>query len=159
MRTKLKDMEPISSILGHGLVALDMSVTEKDDMITRLVELLASKGGVKDKGGLLGDVMARESLESTGLGHGVGLPHCRTEHVTDVGIVFCRPATPVEYGSLDGAPVSLVFLVVSPSSSEGEYIKILARLSRLLRKEEFRAALLAARTADEVVAMFAAEGA
>lgn len=152
-------MELISSMLGRGLVALDMNVSEKNEMIAELVELLASKGGVNDTDGLLSAVMARESLESTGLGHGVGLPHCRTEHVADVGVVFARPARPVEYGSLDGAPVSLVFLVVSPSSREGDYIKILARLSRLLRKEEFRAALLAARTPDEVVTLFAAEGA
>jgi PTS system fructose-specific IIC component len=152
-------MELISSMLARGLVALDMKASAKNEMIAELVELLTSSGGVNDRTGLLSDVMARESLESTGLGHCVGLPHCRTEHVTDVAVVFGRPLRPVEYGSLDGAPVSLVFLVVSPSSREGDYIKILARLSRLLRKEEFRAALIAARTPDDVVALFAAEGA
>jgi PTS system fructose-specific IIC component len=152
-------MELISSMLSHGLVALDMKVSAKDEMIRQLVDLLASKGGVNDVAGLLRDVMARESLESTGLGHGVGLPHCRTEHVANVAVVFGRPAHPVEYGSLDGDPVRLVFLVVSPASRESDYIKLLARLSRLLRKEEFRKALLTAQTVDEIAGLFAAEGA
>ncbi len=152
-------MEQISSILARGLVALDIPVSEKDELIARLVRILADHSEKNEYDGLLSDVMARESLESTGLGHGVGLPHCRSEHITDVGIVFGRPTHPLEYGSLDGAPVNLVFLVVAPSRREGDYIKILARLSRLLRREEFRAALLDAGTQEEIVRLFTSEGA
>ena len=110
-------MEQISKLLSGGHVALDIQTTQKNEVIRQLVDVLVSQGGVIDRDGLLRDVMQREELESTGLGRGVGLPHCRSDHVDRIGLVFGRTEAAIEYGSLDGMPVSLVFLVVSPSSS------------------------------------------
>ena len=101
---------------------------------------------------------AREETYSTGLGHGFAIPHCKSEAVVHPSLAIVRLATPIEWGSLDEQPVSIVMLLVVPSSdSAGSHMKIFARLARRLMHESFRDRLRAAESAEGLVGVLREE--
>src|SRR5262249_50786431 len=133
----------------HVSVANDTEglVRSKQEAITRLAALLAE--GPVD--GVSATEIARvlderEKLQSTGVGGGVAIPHGAIERLQRlVGAVLLCP-TPIEFEAIDGEPVSILFAVIGPKRATGEHLKTLARVSRLLRDDRFRARLLEAPT-------------
>jgi len=147
----------LTDILSPERVDLDLDATTKDEVIERLVDLVAASLNGVDHAAVLRAVRAREELMSTGVGNSVAIPHGKTNAVTSLVAAFGRCSEPVEYEALDGQPVSLVFLLVGPEDAAGPHIKALSRISRLLSYEEFRHHLARAGTADEILAAIAAE--
>jgi mannitol/fructose-specific phosphotransferase system IIA component (Ntr-type) len=86
---------------------------------------------------------------STGIGHGVAIPHGKSAAVSELRMAAGRVAEPVEFDALDGQPVELLFLLVGPETAAGPHIKALSRISRLVRKDEVRDRLISARDAGE----------
>ncbi len=95
-------------------------------------------------------VMERERLGSTGVGYGVAIPHARLEGLDEVRAVFARLETPLDYDSIDDRPVDLVVLLLAPADAGGDHLKALAQISRLLRREDMRARLRSAPTAESL---------
>ena len=95
-------------------------------------------------------VMERERLGSTGVGYGVAIPHARLEGLSEVRAVFARLETPLDYDSIDDRPVDLVVLLLAPADAGGDHLKALAQISRLLRREDMRARLRSAPTAESL---------
>lgn len=132
-------------------------VRSKQDALHRLSVLLAN--GNADVGSdeierVLGE---REKIQSTGVGGGVAIPHGSIERLSKlVGAVLLCPA-PIEFEAIDQAPVNILFAVIGPKRATGEHLKALARVSRLLRDESFRARLLRAQSGSDAFLLLAAE--
>ena len=124
----------IMSFLKPNAVTCDLKAQSKDDVIPDLVDLLVKAGAVRDKHveTITRVLREREALGSTGIGHGVAIPHGKTDMVPDLVSAFGVSRTGVNFDSLDGEPVYLFFLLVAPENSAGPHLKALARISRLL---------------------------
>lgn len=132
-------------------------VRSKADALHRLAVLLATaQEGVRIED--IERVLAeRERLQSTGVGSGVAIPHGAMEGIQRlIGAVLLCPK-PIDFDAIDGAPVSILVAVIGPKRATGEHLKTLARISRLLRDEAFRARLLAASTGRAAFDLIAAE--
>lgn len=131
----------LTDILTESRIELHLTADGKDEVIERLVDLVADGMPEKGRASILGSVKAREQLMSTGVGNGVAIPHGKTNAVESLIAAFGRCEEPVDYDALDGQPVTLVFLLVGPEDAAGPHIKALSRISRLLSYEDFRARL------------------
>jgi mannitol/fructose-specific phosphotransferase system IIA component (Ntr-type) len=106
---------------------------------------------------LLKGLQRRESMESTALGHGVAVPHCRSSGLTRLRVAFGRPRQAVPWGAADREPVRYVFLLAAPHVSP-EYLPVLAKIARLANTPEFRRRLDELESADEFFRLLADAG-
>ena len=120
------------------------SILSKKDALRRLAELLVTGEVGLDLGEVEQELRKREELQSTGVGGGVAIPHAKLEGLDRiVGALLLCPE-PIGFDAIDGRPVSIMFAVIGPLRAPGEHIKTLARVSRLLRDDGFRARLVGA---------------
>jgi len=124
-----------------------LQVTDRQGAIAALTRMLADVAGASPDA-VLSAVMERESVQSTGIGFGVAIPHGRCGAVRELTMVAAVSAEPVPFDAIDGEPVRLFFLIVGPESSAGLHVKILSRIARLVRRDTVRQQLLEATTAD-----------
>ncbi len=131
----------IVDFLNEKAVVAEIKSTTKEGVIRELVDSLAKAEGLKNKEELVKVLLNRESLGSTGIGQGVGIPHGKTNSVKKLVAAFgiCHPG--VNFDALDGEPVYIFFLLVAPEDSAGPHLKGLARISRLLKDKFFRESL------------------
>jgi len=106
---------------------------------------------------ILATLMEREQLGSTGVGEGVAIPHGKIEGLDKITGVLAQLEQPINFDALDDQPVDLVFLLLAPANATAAHLKALARVSRLLRDRQSRAALRGAETADALFAIALAE--
>jgi mannitol/fructose-specific phosphotransferase system IIA component (Ntr-type) len=121
---------------------------DKSAVLQELVRLLANDGGGEYED-ILRAVEEREAVLSTGIGHGVAIPHGKTGTIRELRLVAGASPAPVPFNALDGQPVRLFFLLVGPESSAGDHVKALSRISRLVRREPLRERLMQARSPNE----------
>jgi fructose-specific phosphotransferase system IIA component len=140
------------------LIALDIEARDKQELLAGLVDLLVRSGRARDAAGLMSELLKREQVMSTGIGAGIAIPHALTNDVDALVLVFGRTREPMDFQAVDGRPVDLVFMLVGPKApSNSAYVKLLARVSRLLQSEAFKERLRDAENPDEVLEAFAAE--
>ena len=144
----------ITDYLNCNLIFLDLDAANKDVAIAQLVELMSQNMELDNPAEFLNIVQQREKLGNTGIGHGIALPHARSNSVKEIVIAMARLTKGVEFDSDDKIPVRLIFLIGTPLNSVGEYLKALARLSRLLRGDDFRKKLLTAETSQDICDIF-----
>ena len=142
--------EKIYEILPESQISLNLESRTKEESLKEIVALMESSPHILDKDDLLENLMERERLETTGIGDGIALPHARTDSVDQLVIGFGRSDEGIEYDSLDGKLVHILFFIAAPKTSSTKVLKVLAKISRLLNKENFRKSLLAANTAGEI---------
>ena len=133
----------IVDFLNEKAIIANIKSTTKDGVVRELVDVLAKAEGIRNKEELVKVLLNRETLGSTGIGQGVGIPHGKTDAVKKLVAAFgiCHPG--VNFDALDGEPVYLLFLLVAPEDSAGPHLKGLARISRLLKDKFFRESLKA----------------
>jgi len=137
----------ILDILKKEEIKIGLTTTEKSSCLAEMLDILTANRKLKpaSKDIVLKELMAREELGSTGIGQGVAIPHTRTSEVTTHVACFGTSKTGVDFNSLDGDPVYLVFLLLSPKSvpqeKAGDSLKILSAVSRLLKDKFFRQAM------------------
>ena len=129
----------------------------KDDVINELVDLLKGDERVINLEDIRKCVFEREEKMSTGVGKGFAIPHGKTNSVTDIVAAFGKSETPIEYNSLDGEPVHLVFLMIGKETLLAKHIKLLSRISRLMNNEEFRKKLIQAESKESILKIFQEE--
>lgn len=137
--------------LCKNAITLELQARDKKGVISELVELLAKEKKIKDKVIAITSIMDRENLGTTGIGQGVAIPHGKTDTATELMGAFGISKQGIQFDSLDGEPVHLVFLLLSPSDSAGHHLRALARVSRLFKDKFFRQALIDANTQEEVL--------
>jgi PTS system fructose-specific IIC component len=145
----------LTELLSAGRVRVPLAAETKEAALEELVGILHDAGAVADAGVVLRAVRQREAQLSTGIGGGVAIPHGKAEGVRELTMAAGVSAVPVDFATMDGQPVRLFFLLVGPESAAGAHVKALSRISRLVRSEELRQRLIAARSADEFMAVVA----
>ena len=138
----------IEDILAPELVVPRLEATTKAGVLEELVSVVAAHHPEVDRARLLEALDERERLNSTALGDGVAIPHGKLPGLRRVFAAFGRSPAGVDFQSLDGKPTHLFFLLVAPEESAGAHLKALARISRLLKDDAFRARLREAPDAD-----------
>ena len=149
----------IMDILVEGAVVLDVESKEKRGILEQLSRSLAAAEPAVDAQRLLEVLVERESLQSTGIGDGVAIPHGKMPGLPRLLASFARSREGVDFESIDGQPTHLFFLLVVPEHSGGMHLKALARISRFFRDAGFRKTLLEAETRADVVRAIEAEDA
>lgn len=142
----------MSDMITADLVDLDLSADTKEAAARALAERMVALGRVTDLEGFLADVAAREAQMPTGLDGGIGIPHCRSEHVTEPTLAFGRSATGIDFGATDG-PADLIFLIAAPAGADDAHLTILSSLARQLMNPEFTDALRSAGDAASAAAL------
>jgi PTS system nitrogen regulatory IIA component len=124
----------------------------KRSLMKQIAELAAQRLGVAPAAALAG-LNEREQLGSTGFGLGVAIPHAKIEGLSRIYGLFARLAEPVDYKAIDGRPVDLVFLLLSPPDAGAEHLKALAAISRVARDAATLERLRGARSRDALAAL------
>tara|TARA_B100000315_G_C14531033_1_gene566190 strand:- start:382 stop:840 length:459 start_codon:yes stop_codon:yes gene_type:complete len=141
----------VSDYLKEKFCIMDLKATDKDSAIKEIAQCLGNGGRLTDEGNFVNDVLEREKLGSTGIGHNVGIPHARTAAVKGFIIGFGRSNEGIDFNALDGEKVKLVFLMGADPAELNLYLRILAELSKLLMNTSFRQELISAKGAAEVI--------
>ncbi|MBX6332947.1 MAG: PTS sugar transporter subunit IIA [Gemmatimonadaceae bacterium] len=139
----------LSELLSADRVKVPLGSRTKSDVLRELVELVTRSRNGQDADSILSSVRDREMVLSTGIGGGVAIPHGKTPAVDQLVLVAGVSPQPIDFDALDGKPVQLFFLLVGPESASGAHVKALSRISRLLRREQLRADLMAAKSPEE----------
>ena len=137
-------------------VVLDLTGADRHEATRALAERLVASGRCTDLDTFLTDVSERESKMATGLPGGIGIPHARSAAITEPSLVFGRSTDGIDWGAKDG-PATLVFLIAAPEGGGDAHMQMLPKLARALMKKDFKAALAAATTEAEVVAIVEAQ--
>ncbi len=146
----MDETSELAETIREDLILLDISATDKFEAFRQMVDLLVARGLLTEPEAFFREVVARETNQSTGVGRGVAFPHGRTRYLKEPVIVIGRLARPVDYVSLDSEPVRLLFLFGTPEEQVELYLRCLAQLCALLRRESIRRDLLRAETPAEV---------
>ncbi len=128
-------MVTIKNLLQDDLILEEMTATDKPGVIREFARLLTSQGRVMNEDELVRALIDRELLGSTGIGGGVAIPHGKLKTITDTIVAFGRSRGGVDFQALDGKPVYLFFLLLTPHHMSGEHLKTLARISRILKSK------------------------
>jgi fructose-specific phosphotransferase system IIA component len=131
----------LTRILQPTCIKVPLAGTDKDSVITELVDLLAENGLLANKEAALDAVFARERTRSTGIGSGIAIPHGKTPAVRELVMALGIARQPIDFDSVDKKPVALVILLVSPLDQTGPHIQALARISRLMLDNDFKDAM------------------
>jgi len=134
----------ITDFLDKDSIVEELTSETKEGVLRELISLLVKIGKVKDERKALEVLFEREKLGSTGIGEGIAIPHGKLSDLESIVCAFGRSKKGVDFESIDGAPVHLVFLLLAPENSTTEHLKALASLSRLLKDSHFRKNLLEA---------------
>ncbi|MEU9594135.1 fructose-specific PTS transporter subunit EIIC [Streptomyces sp. NPDC048219] len=146
----------MSDMITADLVDLDLSADTKEAAARALAARMVARGRVTDLEGFLTDVAAREAQMPTGLDGGIGIPHCRSEHVTEPTLAFGRSALGIDFGAADG-PADLIFLIAAPAGADDAHLTILSALARQLMNADFTAALRSVGDAETAAALIRGE--
>jgi len=141
----------LSDLMDVELVDLALPAGGTEAVLRRMVERLHAAGVIGNAEDALSRLVEREQVMSTGIGGGIAIPHARTPEVKRTVVVLGRSLEGCEFGAVDGKPVDVVFLILGPPDSSAEHVKVLARIARLVKQPEFRAAVLQAETAEQVM--------
>lgn len=140
----------LTEILRPDCIKVPLISGDKLSALGELVELLAERGCITDPAALKTAVAQRESTRTTGIGHGLAIPHGRAAGVDRLHMAIGKLARPIEYQAIDGRPVSLIFMLAGPTDQTGPHIQALAKISRLMISAEFRALVMQAADARKV---------
>ncbi|MEW5766044.1 MAG: PTS sugar transporter subunit IIA [bacterium] len=145
-------------ILDKKSIKLNLSAKDKEGVLAELIDLLVEAKKISDRESALSAIMKREELMSTGIGHGVAIPHAKADAVKELISAFGCSKEGIDFQSLDGEPAYIFFLLLSPADeASGFHIKALARISRLLKHNYFRELLRKAETSEEVLSLIKKE--
>jgi len=140
----------LTDMLKPQNICVPLKATTKTEAITELVNLLAANQEITDPKAVLDSVLEREATRTTGIGNGLAIPHGKTTGTQQLVMAIGKPSQPIDFQSIDGKPVTLIWLLTSPPDKTGPHIHALARISRLMTIEKFRQALNAAKSAQEI---------
>jgi len=131
----------LTQILQPTCVKVPLDGKDKYAVITELVTVLDENKLIQNRQTVLDAVFTREQTRSTGIGSGIAIPHGKCTAVKELVMALGIAASPLDFDSVDGKPVSIVILLVSPQDQTGPHIQALARIRRLMLDEDFKSAL------------------
>ena len=140
----------LTEILQPRCVKVPLQATAKQEAIFELIDLLAQSEGLPNAQQLKEAVWQRETARTTGIGHGIAIPHGKAPGLARLSMAIGLTGQPLDFGAIDGKPVSIIILLASPPDQTGPHIQALARISRMLTDDRFRAAMKQSTSAEAV---------
>lgn len=141
----------ITDLLNKNSISLSANPQSKKEAIDQIVSLMAKSGNLKDEQAYKNKVLEREEESTTGIGEGIAIPHGKCDAVTKPGLAAMVIKEGVDFDSLDGEKVTLMFLIAAPNTKENSHLDVLSKLSVLMMDEEFADKLRNAKTVDEFI--------
>ncbi len=145
--TEALSLIPADAVLLHS---------ESGSKTAIIAEVLAALPSV-DLDAAMAVIMEREKLGSTGIGHGIAIPHGRLPDLETPITALVRHADGIDFDAIDGQPVHIVVVLLAPKDEDRSHLELLAGLARALQKESVRRAVMEAETAEEVSSLFAVQ--
>lgn len=142
----------ITDYMSEDLISLDLESKTKSEVLVELSKLMEKSPNI-EKGDevVYKALVEREKIGSTGIGKGVAIPHAKTEGAKGLTIAFGVSKDKIDFKSIDNEGVNIFFVFASPNKDSQVYLKVLARISRLIREKDFREGLLNCKTPKEVL--------
>ena len=144
----------LKNILSPELITVELRGTNKKEIIQELLGLLVKAGRVSEVDTVLGELMERERKMSTGIQHGVAIPHAKTRAVKSLVACIGIKRDGIDFQSLDGEPSRIFIMTLSPIDRVGPHVQFLAEISMVIKTEEAREQLIQAKNPQEVLAVF-----
>ena len=132
----------LADVLREENIITDLKSRDKEDVLGEMVDDIWPMVGCIDKEKILKALLDREKLGTTGIGHGVAIPHGKMKGLPELKVFFGRSRKGVNFSSMDNLPVHLVFLILAPANSAAAHLKVLASISHLLKSQDFRMKLM-----------------
>ncbi len=149
-------MNSLSDLISMDSVEADFPAANKKALFQHLASMAGRRTGLAPKA-ILAALTEREKIGSTGFGAGTAIPHGKVEGLSSVTGFLARLSTPIDFQSVDGLPVDIVFLLLSPPEAGADHLKALASVSRTLRDRQILAKLRGARSKDALYALLIGE--
>lgn len=143
----------IRDLLSKESIELNGAAAGKQEVLEKMVALMAASGKIGDVEKYRKGVFAREEEGTTGIGEGIAIPHCKSDAVKRPGLAAMVVKDGVDFDSLDGQPVHLIFLIAAPDTEDNVHLDVLSRLSVMLMDENFTAGLRSAKSVEEFLAV------
>jgi fructose-specific phosphotransferase system IIA component len=144
----------ISKFLNKKLLKLDLETDNKETALKELVDSLKIEAKIQSKNKFLAKIIEREREGSTGFGRSIAVPHGKSETVNELALAIGRSREGIEYHSLDGKKVKLIFMVADYPDYSPDYLKLVSTLVSWLRDDAFRKNLLNAESKSEFIQLF-----
>lgn len=146
------NMVKITDYMSKDLISLDLKAQNKEEVLLELSKLMEKSPNIEEGDKIVYNALVeREKIGSTGIGKGIAIPHAKTEGAKSLTVAFGISKKKIDFASLDGEPVEMFFVFASPVKDSHIYLKVLARISRLIREESFRDGLLKCKTPEEII--------
>lgn len=140
----------LKRVLTHENIRIGLPGSNKMEIIESLVDLLASSSSIRNRDEVLQAVLKREEQMSTGMKHGIAIPHGKTDAVKELAACFAISEQDIDFDSMDGKPCRIYVMTVSPLTYTGPHLEFLAEVSDLLKREDLRQGALSAKTSEEL---------
>ncbi len=147
----------IADFLNRDSCVASLASDSKESALKELCDLLCANENIENGDDVFSAVMNRERLGSTGVGDQVAIPHAKAASVKSLTAAFGVSKDGVDYGAIDDKPVRLIFLLLASGNATGEHLKALARISRLLKNEDFRREVTLVNSPDQIYEIIARE--
>lgn len=144
----------IKEMFSVSRMSFDLKASDKNSVLDELIAILNSDGKLYDTEKFKEAVLKREEEFSTGIGMGIAIPHGKSDTVKEACITFGRSDKGIDYGSMDGEPAKLFFLIAVPENSNDTHLRALSEISRKLMHEDVREKLYGAKSYEEFISVF-----
>ena len=146
----------ITDFIHKETIIASLQATDKKSLLTEISEPIAKISNLKHDD-IITVLLDREQLGSTGIGGGIGIPHGKLKNLNKLTIGFGLSKNGVDFESIDGFPTHIFFLIMTPESSTGLHLKLLAQISKMLRNDIFKQKLQQAISVDEIYEIISQE--
>lgn len=138
-------------LLDKNSVVTSLASRTKDDCLEEMVDILDNAGKIQNKETVLKAIIDRERIMTTGIGNGVAVPHCKTAAVSRLVAALGISREGIDFESPDNQPARLIFILVAEENNPGPHVRALAKLAKLLSREEVRHALLTSSSPEHLL--------
>lgn len=151
-------IESESKFLTENNIVIGLKAKTQTEAISQLAQVLEKNGNISDAEAFTKDVLKREGMTTTGIGNNIAIPHGKSSSVTHASLVFAKNDYPIEWNSLDGSKVNIIFLMAVSSGDAGnEHLRMLAKLSGRLMDDDFVAAIKEENDPKKILEIFGEE--
>ena len=144
----------LNELIKESTIKLNVTATDKNAIIDEMIDVLENDVVIKDRNKFKEDILKREDLSNTGIGFGIAIPHAKSTEVNEPRIAVGIVKPGIDYGSIDGKDINMIFMIAVNDDQSDLHLKALANLSRRLIHEDFRNDLLNAESKEEILEMF-----
>ncbi len=149
MRKERNEMN-LMDVISPRCIKVPLESQTKEEVIAELVDLLVAVKKLPHRNVIYDALIEREEVGSTGIGHGVALPHAKCAEVKDIYVACGISSDGIDFEALDREPVHIFFMILAPRTAPGQHLKVMSILTRILSKASSREEIIKAKNADEV---------